>query len=66
MNAQKLTQKALEAIQTAQNIAIENQNIQILPEHLFYALLDGEDGLVNNLFRKMGKIPTLCLRKPTP
>ena len=46
MNAQKLTQKALEAIQTAQNIAIENQNIQILPEHLFYALLDGEDGLV--------------------
>ena len=47
MNAQKLTQKALEAIQTAQNIAIENQNIQILPEHLFYALLDGEDGLVN-------------------
>lgn len=35
MNAQKLTQKALEAIQTAQNIAIENQNIQILPEHLF-------------------------------
>ena len=57
MNAQKLTQKALEAIQTAQNIAIENQNIQILPEHLFYALLDGEDGLVNNLFRKMGKNP---------
>ena len=61
MNAQKLTQKALEAIQTAQNIAIENQNIQILPEHLFYALLDGEDGLVNNLFRKMGKNPDSLL-----
>ena len=61
MNAQKLTQKALEAIQTAQNIAIENQNIQILPEHLFYALLDGEDGLVNNLFRKMGKNPDALL-----
>ena len=61
MNAQKLTQKALEAIQTAQNIAIENQNIQILPEHLFYALLDGEDGLVNNLFRKMGKYPDALL-----
>ena len=61
MNAQKLTQKALEAIQTAQNIAIENQNIQILPEHLFYALLNGEDGLVNNLFRKMGKNPDALL-----
>ena len=61
MNAQKLTQKALEAIQTAQNIAIENQNIQILPEHLFYALLDGEDRLVNNLFRKMGKNPDALL-----
>lgn len=61
MNAQKLTQKALEAIQTAQNIAIENQNIQILPEHLFYALLDGEDGLANNLFRKMGKNPDALL-----
>ena len=61
MNAQKLTQKALEAIQTAQNIAIENQNIQIHPEHLFYALLDGEDGLVNNLFRKMGKNPDALL-----
>ena len=61
MNAQKLTQKALEAIQTAQNIAIENQNIQILPEHLFYALLDGEDGLVNNLFRKMVKNPDALL-----
>ena len=64
MNAQKLTQKALEAIQTAQNIAIENQNIQILPEHLFYALLDGEDGLVNNLFRKMGKNPDALLAEP--
>lgn len=61
MNAQKLTQKALEAIQTAQNIAIENQNIQILPEHLFYALLDSENGLVNSLFRKMGKNPDALL-----
>lgn len=61
MDAQKLTQKALEAIRAAQNIAIENQNIQILPEHLFYALLDSDDGLVNNLFRKMGKNPDALL-----
>ena len=55
MNAQKLTQKALEAIQSAQNIAIENQNMQIMPEHLAYALLDQEGGVVPQLFKKMGK-----------
>ena len=41
MNAQKLTQKALEAIQTAQNIAIENQNIQILPNRSTKPLSNG-------------------------
>ena len=34
MNAQKFTQKSLEAIQEAQNIAIENNNMQIEQEHL--------------------------------
>lgn len=34
MDANKLTQKATEAIQTAQNIALENNNVQIMPEHL--------------------------------
>ena len=38
MNAQKFTKKALEAINSAQSIAIENQNMQIMPEHLLYAL----------------------------
>lgn len=55
MNARKLTQKSLEAIQSAQNIAIENQNIQIMPEHLLYALLDQDGGLIPQLFKKMGK-----------
>lgn len=47
--------KSLEAIQSAQNIAIENQNIQIMPEHLLYALLDQDGGLIPQLFKKMGK-----------
>jgi len=34
MNGQKFTQKSLEAIERAQNIAIENQNMQIEQEHL--------------------------------
>ena len=33
MNIQKFTQKSLEAIQSAQNLAIENQNAQVEQEH---------------------------------
>ena len=54
MNAQKFTKKALEAINSAQSIALENQNIQIMPEHLLYALVDQEGGLIPQLFKKMG------------
>ena len=54
MNAQKFTKKALEAINSAQSIAIENQNLQIMPEHLLYALVDQEGGLIPQLFKKMG------------
>lgn len=34
MNAQKFTQKSLEAIQNAQDLAVQNQNSQIEEEHL--------------------------------
>ena len=54
MNAQKLTKKALEAVHSAQNIAIENQNIQIMPEHLLYALIDQDGGLVPLLLTRAG------------
>ena len=52
MNAEKFTQKSLEAIKTAQDMALENNNIQIMPEHLMYALLDQEGGLIGSLFTK--------------
>lgn len=55
MNAQKFTKKALEAVNAAQSIAIENQNMQIMPEHLLYALVDQEGGLIPQLLKKMGK-----------
>ena len=63
MNAQKLTQKALDAVQRAQNIALEHQNIQIHPEHLFCALVGQRDGLVPRLFRKIGKDPEAIARE---
>ena len=54
MNAQKFTKKALEAVNAAQNIAIENQNMQIMPEHLLYALVDQDGGLVPMLLGRAG------------
>ncbi len=54
MNAQKFTQKSLEAIQNAQEITIEHQNMQMDQEHLLYALLTQEQGLTAQLLTKMG------------
>ena len=54
MNAQNLTQKSLEAIQTAQSMALENRNNYIMPEHLLYALVDQDGGLIPSLFGRMG------------
>ena len=53
MNVQKFTKKSLEAIQTAQNIAIENQNAQIEEEHLTLALLEQESSLIKELLKKI-------------
>ena len=54
MNVQKFTQKSLEAIQKAQDLAVQNQNSQIEEEHLILALLEQEDSLIKELFNKMG------------
>ena len=53
MNAQKLTRKSLEAIQEAQNTVTEYQNNAITPEHIAYALLTQENGLIGGLLKKM-------------
>ena len=54
MNVQKFTQKSMEAIQLAQNIATEHDNQQIEQCHILLALLMQEDGLVPQLLTKMG------------
>ena len=57
MNAQKFTQKSLEAIQEANNLALSNNNMQIEQEHLLYALLTIDQSLIAQLIKKMGKDP---------
>ena len=54
MNAQKFTQKSLEAIQDAQSIAIAAQNQQIEQVHLFQALISQEGGLIGQMMQKLG------------
>ena len=54
MNAQNFTQKTIETIQTAKSMAMENGNQYIMPEHLLYALVDQDGGLIPSLLQKMG------------
>jgi len=54
MNAQKFTQKSLETIQNAQNLAVEYQCSQIEEEHLLLALLSQKDSLIKELLKKIG------------
>ena len=54
MNAEKYTQKTLDAVKTAQSMAQENGNQYLTPEHLLYALIDQDGGLIASLFGKMG------------
>ncbi len=57
MNPQKFTQKSLEAIQSAQDIANSYGNQQLEQAHLLLALLTAQDGLVPQLLTAMGLTP---------
>ncbi len=50
----KLTVKAQEAVQRAQQLAEDRGNSQLLPLHLLAAMLDEEQGLVRPLVQKIG------------
>ncbi|MFH1625043.1 MAG: ATP-dependent chaperone ClpB [Pseudomonadota bacterium] len=54
MDSARLTEKTREAINNAQSLAIKYNNQQVDSEHLFLALLDQADGLVPQVFDKMG------------
>ncbi|HXK72441.1 MAG TPA: ATP-dependent chaperone ClpB [Clostridia bacterium] len=57
MNIQKFTQKSIEAINQAQSLAIEYQNMQIEQEHLLYALLDQPDSFITQLMVSLNVKP---------
>lgn len=54
MQAERLTIKAQSALQSAQRIAREHFNQEVDGEHLFAALLQQEDGLIQPLLQKLG------------
>ncbi len=63
MDANKYTKKALEAINKAQTLALERHNQQLCKEHIAYALLDDEDGLIAKLVTKCGADAPALLRE---
>ena len=54
MNVEKFTQKSIETINDAQNLAREHNNQMITPEHLLHALLSQEGGLIGTLLYRLG------------
>src|SRR3989344_1156811 len=61
MNPQNFTTKSQEAIQRAHALAAENGQPQIEPPHLFFALLEQEEGVVISVLKKLN-VKTLQLK----
>jgi ATP-dependent Clp protease ATP-binding subunit ClpB len=57
MNLNKLTEKAQEAVLAAQDLAQNMNHNQLDVEHLLYALLDQQDGVVPQILQKLGADP---------
>ena len=53
MNFNNYTQKSLEAVQSAQNLAVQNSHQQLEQVHLLIALLRQDGGLIPQLLKKM-------------
>lgn len=54
MNINNFTQKSIEAIGNARTLSASNENQQLEQEHLLYALLDKQGGLVGELLSAIG------------
>ncbi|MEO5766959.1 MAG: ATP-dependent chaperone ClpB [Polyangia bacterium] len=57
MRLDKMTTKAQEALQAAQELAEQRNHQELTPEHVLSALLVQEQGIVGSLLRKMGVAP---------
>jgi ATP-dependent Clp protease ATP-binding subunit ClpB len=53
MNINKLTEKAQEAVVTAQNVATQMNHAEVTPEHLLVALVEQSGGIVPSVLRKL-------------
>ena len=65
MNLNQFTQKSVEAVQAAQQMAAARQNQQIEQEHLLLALLEQKEGLIPQLMQKAGVEPAALRQKLT-
>ena len=65
MNLNQFTQKSVEAIQAAQQLAGERHNQQIQQEHLLLCLLEQKEGLIPQLMQKIGIDPAALRQKLT-
>ena len=65
MNLNQFTQKSVEAVQAAQQMASARQNQQIEQEHLLLALLEQKEGLIPQLMQKAGVDATSLRQKLT-
>ena len=57
MNTNQYTQKTLEALQAAQQLAVEYQHNALEPAHLLHALAAQENGLIPQLLQKLNVDP---------
>ena len=72
MNINKFTQKSIEAINQCEKLAYEFGNQEIDQEHLLFALINQDDGLIIKMIEKMGintadfseAVSTLLHKKP--
>lgn len=63
MNADKFTQKSIEAIRDAQSLAVENGNNTVGEEHLLAALLSQSEGLTGEIIKNIGASPDTLLKE---
>ena len=81
MDMEKFTERSRGFIQSAQTIAIRENNQRVVPEHLLKALMDDDQGLAANLITRAGgdpravqravdeavaKLPKVCLLYTSP
>ncbi len=59
----KMTEKAQAALIEAQSLAQDHHNTQIEPEHLLWALLQQEDGVVPAVVAKIGVQPSTLIKQ---